>query len=71
MALYLKDSFISTLRIGVRTSLRDVGRGWYNLQESDWEVYRVSKLRRLMEVIKFNMQVSVNRTLVWRTAKVM
>ena len=57
MALYLKDSWISTLRAGVRTSLRDVGRGWFNLQESDWEVYQMSKLRKLIEMIKFNMQV--------------
>jgi len=57
MSLFLKDSWISTLRAGVRTSLRDVGRGWYNLHESDWEVFEVSKLKKLMEVIKFNMQV--------------
>ena len=57
MALYLKDSWISTLRAGVRTSLRDVGRGWFNLHESDWEVYEVSKLKKFIEMIKFNMQV--------------
>jgi len=56
-SLYLKDSWISTLRVGVRTSLRDVGRGWYNLQENDWEVYQVSKLKKLVEMIKFSMQV--------------
>ena len=58
MSLYLKDSWISALRAGVRTNLRDVGRGWFNLQECDWEVYQVSKLKKLVEMIKFNMQVS-------------
>ena len=57
MSLYLKDSWISALRAGVRTNLRDVGRGWFNLQESDWEVYQASKLKKLIEMIKFNMQV--------------
>jgi len=57
MSLYLKDSWIATLRVGVRTSLRDVGRGWFNLHESDWEVYLVSKLKKFVEMIKFNMQV--------------
>ena len=57
MSLYLKDSWISALRAGVRTHLRDVGRGWFNLQQSDWEVYQVSKLKKLIDMIKFNMQV--------------
>jgi len=57
MSLYLKDSWISTLRAAVRTSLRDVGRGWFYLQESDWEVYQVSKLKKFVEMIKFTMQV--------------
>jgi len=56
-SLFLKDSWIGILRVGVRTSLRDVGRGWYNLQENDWEVYQVSKLKKLLEMIKFSMQV--------------
>ena len=62
MSLYLKDSWISTLRAGVRTNLRDVGRGWFNLQESDWEVYQVSKLKKLIEMIKFNMQVETTQS---------
>jgi len=67
MSLYLKDSWISALRAGVRTHLRDVGRGWFNLQESDWEVYQASKLKKLIEMIKFNMQVSTAYS-IWKTA---
>ena len=58
VALFLKDSWISTLRAAIRTSLRDVGRGWFNLHESSWEVYQISKLKKFMEMVKFNMQAS-------------
>lgn len=59
MSLFLKDSWITTLRAAIRTSLRDVGKGWYNLFESNWNVYQISKLKKFMEMIKFNMQVGV------------
>ncbi|XP_066453022.1 dynein axonemal heavy chain 1 isoform X2 [Eleutherodactylus coqui] len=57
--LFLKDSWVSTLKNAIRSSLRDVGKGWYDLNECNWEVYRMSKLRQLMELIKFNLQDSL------------
>ncbi|KAM4652007.1 dynein axonemal heavy chain 1 [Discoglossus pictus] len=57
--LFLKDSWISTLKNAVRSSLREVGKGWYDLRECNWEVYRMSKLHQLMELIKFNLQDSL------------
>ncbi|XP_053577059.1 dynein axonemal heavy chain 1 [Bombina bombina] len=57
--LFLKDSWISTLKNVVRNSLREVGKGWYDLSECNWEVYNMSKLRQLMELIKFNLQDSL------------
>ncbi|XP_073447685.1 dynein axonemal heavy chain 1 [Aquarana catesbeiana] len=57
--LFLKDSWISTLKNAVRGSLREVGKGWYDLTERNWEVYCMSKLRQLMELIKFNLQDSL------------
>ncbi|XP_043932324.1 dynein axonemal heavy chain 1 [Protopterus annectens] len=57
--LFLKDSWITTLKNAVRYSLRDVRKGWYNLHESNWEVYQMSKLHKLMEQIKFNLQDSL------------
>ena len=38
VSLLLKDSWITTLRNAIRTSLRDVGKGWFNLHETNWEV---------------------------------
>ncbi|XP_041081390.1 dynein heavy chain 1, axonemal [Polyodon spathula] len=57
--LFLKDSWVNTLKSGVRSSLHDVGKGWYSLHESSWEVYRMSKLYKLMERIKFSLQDSL------------
>lgn len=57
MSLFLKDSWIKTLRANIRTSLRDVGKGWFNLHETNWEVYQISKMKKFMEMVKFSMQV--------------
>ena len=59
MTLFLKDSWITTLRAAIRTSLRDVGKGWFNIHETNFEVYQISKLKKFMEMVKFNMQDSL------------
>ncbi|XP_065895241.1 dynein axonemal heavy chain 1-like isoform X2 [Dysidea avara] len=60
---YLKETWLPTLRNRVRDSLQSVNKGWFNLQETDYEIYLQSKLRKLMELIKFCMQDTL-RTLV-------
>ena len=57
VSLFLKDSWITTLRAAIRTSLRDVGKGWFNIHETNWEVYQISKMKKFMEMVKFTMQV--------------
>ncbi|KAK2489058.1 hypothetical protein MC885_021332 [Smutsia gigantea] len=57
--MFLKDSWVSTLKVAVRSSLRDMSKGWYNLYETSWEVYLMSKLRKLMELIKYMLQDSL------------
>uniref|UniRef100_A0A4W3IMR6 Dynein axonemal heavy chain 1 n=1 Tax=Callorhinchus milii TaxID=7868 RepID=A0A4W3IMR6_CALMI len=59
MQLFLSDSWINTLKKALRESLWDVRKGWFNLRESNWEVYRMSKLHKLMEMIKYNLQDSL------------
>lgn len=39
-----------------RTSFKDVGKGWYNLAESNFEAYRFSKLRRFLALVRFGME---------------
>ncbi|XP_052808511.1 dynein axonemal heavy chain 1-like isoform X3 [Mya arenaria] len=59
VSLFLKDSWISTLRAAIRTKLRDVGKGWFNIHETNFEVYQISKLKKFMEMVKFMMQDSM------------
>ena len=40
----------------IRTSLSKSGKGWFNLQERNREVYEGSKLKRLLRVVTFMMQ---------------
>jgi len=63
VSLFLKDSWINTLKSGIRSSFLDFGKGWFNIKEKDWSVYQISKLKKLMELVKFSMQDSL-RTLV-------
>ena len=58
VSLFLKDSFISTLRIAIKTSLRDITKGWFNVHETNFEVYQISKMKKFVEMLKFNMQAS-------------
>lgn len=46
-----------TLRMSIRSSLEHVTKGWFNMEETSFEVYQGSKLKKLMELIKFAMQV--------------
>nr|XP_054101684.1 dynein axonemal heavy chain 1 isoform X2 [Callithrix jacchus] len=54
--MFLKDSWVNSLKVAMRSSLRDMSKGWYNLYETNWEVYLMSKLRKLMELVKYMLQ---------------
>lgn len=43
----------------ILSSLRDEKRGWYNVTMSRWDVYRMSKLCRLMALIRSIQQDSL------------
>lgn len=43
----------------MKSNLIDAGKDWYNLEEIHWDVYQMSKLRKLMKRIKFILQDSV------------
>lgn len=58
-SLFLKDSWINTLKNGIRSSFLDSGKGWFNIKEKDYSVYQISKLKKFMELVKFSMQDSL------------
>ncbi|MEW5308986.1 MAG: hypothetical protein WDW38_000903 [Sanguina aurantia] len=53
---YLKDTWVVTLRSAIRTSFKDVGKGWFNLAESNMETYEFSKLRSFLTLTRFVME---------------
>ncbi|KAK7907430.1 hypothetical protein WMY93_016042 [Mugilogobius chulae] len=54
--LYLSETWISTMTKAIRPPLLELGKGTYNVNQSSWEIYRISKLRKLMNVVRFKMQ---------------
>ncbi|NXX05401.1 DYH1 protein, partial [Larus smithsonianus] len=57
--MFLKDTWIHTLKTAVKSNLRHAGKDWYNLEQSRWDVYQMSKLHKLMTRIKFMLQDSL------------
>ncbi|CAH8652543.1 unnamed protein product [Schistosoma rodhaini] len=56
VSIFLKDAWIENLRKHIRTCFRDIGKGWFNIYETDFYVYTQSKLKKFMEMMKFCMQ---------------
>ena len=56
---YLKETWVQKLRESIHTALAHVSKGWFNLEETSFEVYNGSKLKKLMELVKFAMQVYI------------
>ncbi|XP_029005758.1 dynein axonemal heavy chain 1 [Betta splendens] len=57
--LFLRETWRATLSNSIRSNLGRIGRGSYNLNQSQWEMYTISKLYRLMELLRLNMQDSL------------
>ncbi|XXQ30104.1 AAA+ ATPase domain-containing protein [Plasmodiophora brassicae] len=53
---FLTGSWVTALKSAVKTSLATVGKGWFNLEERNLEVYMFSKLRKFMLMINFIME---------------
>ena len=59
MQTYLKETWVPILRTSIRQCLVDITKGWFNLEETNWEVYQRSKLKKFLELTKFAMQVNI------------
>lgn len=54
---YMKEPWLQKIIQSVRLCLRDVGKGWFNLQQKVHAVYDVMKLNRFMNLVTLRMQV--------------
>jgi dynein heavy chain len=51
--------WLPSLKMMIKNGFKDVGKGWFNMHESNLEVYKISKLKKFMTTVKFIMQDSL------------
>ncbi|XP_071059360.1 dynein axonemal heavy chain 1-like [Pseudochaenichthys georgianus] len=59
VSLFLREGWMVSLSNCIRFHLLSFGPGTYNVDESHWEMYKMSKLYRLMAVVRYNLQDSM------------
>lgn len=64
----IRELWVNTITSFVRSNLKDVKKGWFNLEESNLEVYNFSKLRKFLLRINFVMEDNI-RNFLYRTVK--
>lgn len=57
VANYLKSDWVNNISDHMKTCLKHIGKGWFDLSQKDYYIYNVMKLKRLMDLIKQRMQV--------------
>lgn len=57
ISLFLRETWMVSLSNSIRFNLRSLRS--YNVNESCWEMYKISKLYRLMALVKFNLEDSL------------
>jgi dynein heavy chain len=57
----LRDTWTNTVKGVVRNHLKHIEKGWFNLQESSFEIYQLGKLRKFLAGVNFMMQVKHRR----------
>jgi dynein heavy chain len=59
ISAYLRDTWSVAIKNAVRSSLAGAGKGWFNLGESSWDTYASGKMRKLLTVVRLNMEDSI------------
>jgi dynein heavy chain, axonemal len=55
----LKETWPSNVQNFIRAQLKDMRKGWFNLEETNNEVYSFSKLKKFLTFVNFVMQVGI------------
>ena len=59
----LKETWINAITHAVRFNLKDVKKGWFNIEESSLEVYNFSKLKNFLFRLNFMLEDTLRDTL--------
>lgn len=64
----IKESFINSVINSVKINLKDVKKGWFNIEESNYEVYSFSRLKQFLVRINLMMEDTL-RNVMYRCAE--
>ena len=56
---FLKYNWNSVIATEMQVIFSDIKKGWYNMYVTDWGIYKQSKLYRMIEMVKQQMQVAL------------
>ena len=54
-----KEGWVGTLEKIIKASFKEVGKGWFNINESSKETYEFGKLKKFLTLVNFMMQDTV------------
>lgn len=54
---FISDTWHPKLVTEIRECFAPVKKGWFNINEKNWGTYRISKMKLLIERIRFMLQV--------------
>ena len=54
-----KEGWVGSLEKIIKTSFKEVGKGWFNINESSKETYEFGKLKKFLTLVNFMMQDTV------------
>ena len=54
--VHLKDVWLTSVKNALVNGLRDVGKGWFQMNTEKREVYEISKLRRVLTLVNLMLQ---------------
>ncbi|XP_054640454.1 dynein axonemal heavy chain 1 isoform X2 [Dunckerocampus dactyliophorus] len=59
ISLFLREAWMLTVTYSLRHNISNIGKGAYNMNETKWDMYKVSKLNKLMAVVHYTLQDSL------------
>ncbi|TKS70983.1 Dynein heavy chain 1, axonemal [Collichthys lucidus] len=59
MKLFLSETWKDKLTGIIRSNLENIGRGWFNINETGWDWYKMSRLPRIFAMVHYKMQDSL------------
>nr|KAG5711096.1 hypothetical protein BaRGS_004740 [Batillaria attramentaria] len=58
-SLFLRDSWIQSIRTHIKSSMLMVGKGWYDITQPVYYIYQQSQFKYFMDIVKYMMQDSL------------